>query len=143
MISKASRKTEYDYSLVTATSKSNSIYLYGVTSAYVAKTVGSDGKSEENGVISTTISRVNNAIRIEYSVGTENSYYYKDIYKVINLNCEDGVTRQFFIKNKRESEVYISIARERLSTGSGYSNAVQNYILSSNIGLTGFYQGLK
>lgn len=141
LISKASRKTEYDYSLVTATSKSNSIYLYGVTSAYVAKTVGSDGKSEENGVISTTISRVNNAIRIEYSVGTENSYYYKDIYKVINLNCEDGVTRQFFIKNKRESEVSISIVRERTSTGSGYSNAVQNYILSSNIGLTGFYQG--
>ena len=141
LVSKASRKTEYDYSLVTATSKSNSIYLYGVTSAYVAKTVGSDGKSEENGVISTTISRVNNAIRIEYSVGTENSYYYKDIYKVINLNCEDGVTRQFFIKNKRESEVSISIVRERTSTGSGYSNAVQNYILSSNIGLTGFYQG--
>lgn len=141
LISKAPRKTEYEYSLVTATSKSNSIYLYGVTSAYVAKTVGSDGKSEENGVISTTISRVNNAIRIEYSVGTKNSYYYKDIYKVINLNCEDGVIRQFFIKNKRESEVSISIARERISTGSGYSNAVQNYILSSNIGLTGFYQG--
>lgn len=138
---KAPRKTEYDYSLVTATSKSNSIYLYGVTSAYVAKTVGSDGKSEENGVISTTISKVNNAIRIEYSVGTKNSYYYKDIYKVVNLNCEDGVIRQLFIKNQRESEVLISVTRGRTSTGSGYSNAIQNYVLLSNVGLTGFYQG--
>ena len=139
---KAPKNAEYDFSLVTATSKTNYIYLYGVTSAYVTKTVGSDGKSENVNVINTTITTVNsNTLKIEYSIGSENTYYYKDIYKVLNLNCEDGVTRQFFIKNPRTQEVAITISRNNSSQGTGYSNAIDNFILSSNIGLTGFYQG--
>lgn len=139
---KAPRNAEYDFSLVTATSKTNYLYLYGVTSAYVAKTIGSDGKSENINTINTTITTVNsNTLKIEYSIGSENTYYYKDIYKVLNLNCEDGVIRQFFIKNPRTQNVAITIAGIRNNYGSGYSNATDNFVLSSNIGLTGFYQG--
>lgn len=139
---KAPRNAEYDFSLVTATSKTNYQYLYGVTSAYVAKTVGSDGKSENISTINTTITTVNsNTLKIEYSIGSENTYYYKDIYKVLNLNCEDGVIRQLFIKNPRTQNVAIETARDRTDYGSGYSNAINNFVLSSNIGLTGFYQG--
>ena len=139
---KASRNAEYDFSLVTATSKTNYLYLYGVTSTYVAKTIGSDGKSENINTINTTITTVNsNTLRIEYSIGTENKYYYKDIYKVLNLTCEDGVIRQLFIKNPRTQDVTIEISRDRLNYSSGYTNAIDNFVLSSNIGLTGFYQG--
>jgi hypothetical protein len=138
---KASRNAEYDFSLVTAKTETNYLYLYGVTSAYVAKTIGSDGNSENINAINTTITTVDsNTLRIEYSIGSENTYYNKDIYKVLNLNCEDGITRQFFIKNPRTQDVTIEISRDNLYYSSGYKNASDNLIISSNIGLTGFYQ---
>lgn len=135
--SRVTRPAEYEYSLVTATTKSRYIYLYGVTDVSELKTYSSDGTKENSSYINATISKPGNStVKLEYSIGNKNNYYHKDIYKVLNLTCEDGITRQFFIKNPRFSEKIVTIN----GTVNSYFNRNLSYAftLSSNIGLTCF-----
>lgn len=137
---KASGKIEYDYSLVTASTSSNYIYLYGVSSASISKVVGSDGKTESTNNITTTITKGSNYVKIDYSVKDKNTYYNKDIYKILDLVCTDGVTRQFFIKNPRTQEINITVSKSQTTFATDYSGASNSMVLTSNIGLTSFYQ---
>lgn len=139
-ISKASGKAEYDYSLVTASTSSRYIYLYGVSSASVSKVVNSNGKTESTNSITTTITKGNNYVKIDYLVKDKNTYYDKDIYKVLDLVCVDGVTRQFFIKNPRTQDINITISKSQTTFSIDYSGASNSMVLTSNIGLTSFYQ---
>lgn len=134
---KATRSAEYDYSLVTATTKSRYIYLYGVTNANELKTYSSDGTKENSSYINTVITKPgSNTVKLEYSIGSKNNYYHKDIYKVLSLTCEDGITRQFFIKNPRVSESVVTVnGTTFLLASDKLSHA---FALSSNIGLTCF-----
>lgn len=140
LTTKASGKTEYDYSLVTASTGSNYIYLYGVSNASISRVVGSDGKTESTNNITTTITKGSNYVKIDYSIQNKNTYYNKDIYKVLDLVCTDGVTRQFLIKNPRTQEVNITVSKSQTTFNTDYSGASNSMVLTSNIGLTSFYQ---
>ena len=135
--SKATRSAEFDYSLVTATTKSRYIYLYGVTNASELETYSSDGTKENSGYINTVISKPgSNTVKLEYSIGSKNNYYHKDIYKVLSLTCEDGITRQFFIKNPRVSEGVVTV--NGTVSPAATNRLYYIFALSSNIGLTCF-----
>ena len=139
---KVSSSVEYDYSLVTASTTSNYMYLTGVTKAVVKKTFNTDGAIENSNTITTSISTTNGVTKIDYSIGKENTYYDKDIYKVITLTCADGAQRELFIKNPRTANINVSIEQSALSYDSDtvYRGVSKQIAITSNIGLTGFYQ---
>ena len=130
-----------DYSLITASTSSRYVLLYNVSSVTSTKTVESGGivRSSDDSIF-TEVSDYNNALKVSYSILNANTYYHKDIYKVLELELKDGTKRQFIIKNPRSQEISISITNSVNSymDSNEFTYATNAFAISSNIGLTGF-----
>lgn len=131
---------EFDFSLLTATSTEQYLYVSGIKSMSVSGSIDTLGKTVSS--ITTNISKVSEGnYKLTYKLRSSNTYYNLDKYKVITIMGNDDQTRYIFLKNPRTSDINISIDRIYDTYGTFYANTIRNFVLTSNIGLTGFIQG--
>lgn len=132
---------EFDFSLLTATLTEQYLYVSGIKSMSVSGSIDTLGKTVSDG-ITTSISEVSTGnYKLTYKLSSSNTYYNLDKYKVITIMGNDDQTRYIFLKNPRTSDINISIDRIYDTYGTFYANTIRNFVLTSNIGLTGFIQG--